>query len=143
MTLKKIEQIVTLFENSKLNEMDVEFEEIKISLRKSVVQSLPSNQIIESKITPQTEDEVLELDNQHWIVSPLVGTFYRASSPSAKPFVEVGQEVHENDILCVIEAMKVMNEIRSNVNGKVKEISVDNNDLVEYDQRLIRIEIND
>ncbi|MCD6082956.1 acetyl-CoA carboxylase biotin carboxyl carrier protein, partial [Candidatus Aerophobetes bacterium] len=72
--------------------------------------------------------------------SPLVGTFYRAPSPEEEPFVEVGDEVTEGQTLCIIEAMKVMNEITSEVSGKVKKILVENGQPVEYDQELFLIE---
>ncbi len=72
--------------------------------------------------------------------SPLVGTFYRSSSPDEEPFVEVGDEVKTGETLCVIEAMKVMNEITSELEGKVREILVGNEQPVEYDQQLFLIE---
>jgi acetyl-CoA carboxylase biotin carboxyl carrier protein len=73
------------------------------------------------------------------VVSPLVGTLYRASAPDAAPFVEVGQEVKVGDTLCIVEAMKVMNEIKNEVNGKVLEIKVENGKLVEFGQVLFLI----
>ena len=74
------------------------------------------------------------------VTSPLVGTFYQAPAPGAAPFVEVGQEVKVGDTLCIVEAMKVMNEIKSEVNGKVLEIKVENNKPVEFGQILFLIE---
>ena len=72
--------------------------------------------------------------------SPLVGTFYRSSSPDESPFVEVGDEVKTGETLCIIEAMKVMNEITSELEGRVREILVGNGQPVEYDQQLFLIE---
>ncbi|MCX5642215.1 MAG: acetyl-CoA carboxylase biotin carboxyl carrier protein [Candidatus Omnitrophica bacterium] len=74
------------------------------------------------------------------VTSPLVGTIYRASAPGAAPFVEVGQEVKVGDTLCIVEAMKVMNEIKSEVNGKVFEIKIENGKIVEFGQVLFLIE---
>ena len=74
------------------------------------------------------------------IKAPIVGTFYRASSPDADPFVKVGDKVQVGDVLCIIEAMKLMNEIESEVSGTIKEILVENADPVEYDQPLFVIE---
>ncbi len=76
----------------------------------------------------------------HVIKSPMVGTFYRASSPTAKSFVEVGQSVNVGDTLCIVEAMKMMNQIESDKAGVVKEILVDNQDPVEFDQPMFIIE---
>ena len=74
------------------------------------------------------------------VKSPMVGTFYRASSPTAKPFAEVGQTVNAGDTLCIIEAMKMMNQIESDKSGVVKAILVDNQDPVEFDQPMFIIE---
>lgn len=74
------------------------------------------------------------------VTSPLVGTFYRAPAPGAAAFVEIGQEVKVGDTLCIVEAMKVMNEIKSDVNGKILEIKVENNKPVEFGQVLFLIE---
>ena len=74
------------------------------------------------------------------VTSPLVGTFYRAPAPGAAPFAEVGQEVKVGDTLCIVEAMKVMNEIKSEVDGKVLEIKVENGKPVEFGQTLFLIE---
>lgn len=74
------------------------------------------------------------------IKAPLVGTFYRASSPDADPFVEVGDKVKSGDVLCIVEAMKSMNEIQSEVTGVVKQVCSENAELVEYEQVLFRID---
>ena len=76
----------------------------------------------------------------HTVKSPMVGTFYRASSPSVPSFVEVGQTVNVGDVLCIVEAMKMMNQIESDKSGVVKAILVDNEDPVEFDQPLFIIE---
>ncbi len=144
MVIKKIKQIISMFENSKLSEMEVEFEDIKLSLKKPQVSSNVNIQTIPNNLP--TEDKNIhyeEKEKGEWITSPLVGTFYRAASPTSDPFVAVNQEVVVGDVICVIEAMKVMNEIKSTVSGVVKEIAVDNEQLVEFDQQLIRIEKHD
>ncbi|WP_100642570.1 acetyl-CoA carboxylase biotin carboxyl carrier protein [Alteromonas facilis] len=76
----------------------------------------------------------------HVVKSPMVGTFYRASSPEAKPFVEVGQTVNVGDTLCIVEAMKMMNQIEADKAGVVREILIENQDAVEYDQPMFIIE---
>jgi acetyl-CoA carboxylase biotin carboxyl carrier protein len=74
------------------------------------------------------------------IASPFVGTFYRSPTPEAAPFVEVGQTVHKGQVVCIVEAMKLMNEIESDVDGKVLEVLVGNGEHVEYGQALFRVE---
>ncbi|MDQ1351043.1 MAG: acetyl-CoA carboxylase biotin carboxyl carrier protein [Acidobacteriota bacterium] len=99
---------------------------------------------------PRPEEKELEtpskseipLENYHAVTAPLVGTFYRASGPDAAPFVEVGDQVKTGDVLCIVEAMKSMNEIQSDVNGIVKEICANNAELVEFDQVLFKIQKN-
>jgi len=79
-------------------------------------------------------------DNYHTVQTPLVGTFYRASTPDTEPFVEVGDRIKRGDVLCIVEAMKSMNEIQADVNGVVKEICANNAELVEFEQPLFKIE---
>ncbi len=87
-------------------------------------------------IIPETKQEVKE---GNIVASPIVGTFYSSSSPSKPAYVKVGDKVKEGDVLCIIEAMKVMNEITSPYNGEIVEILIDNEDMVEYNQPLFRI----
>lgn len=82
------------------------------------------------------------VDDYYNVTAPLVGTFYRASAPEAAPFVEVGDKVKTGDVLCIVEAMKSMNEIQSDVSGVVMEICVNNAELVEFDQVLFKIQKN-
>lgn len=91
------------------------------------------------KTAPPAPMEIFE-ENFHAVAAPLVGTFYRATAPDADPFVEVGDRVKNGDVLCIVEAMKSMNEIQSDADGVVKEICVENADLVEFDQVLFKIE---
>ncbi len=88
-----------------------------------------------SHISP--ENRLSKETNQKVIKAPLVGTFYEAEGPNAKPFVEVGSYVHKGDVVCIIEAMKLMNEVEAEEEGEVVEILVNNEDMVEYNQPLI------
>ena len=93
----------------------------------------------------RSEKEILDEDENktsviHEIKTPLVGTFYRASSPESESFVEIGDHVNINDTLCIIEAMKSLNEIKADIKGVIKDIPVNNGDLVEYDQILFLIQ---
>ncbi|MCM8807426.1 MAG: acetyl-CoA carboxylase biotin carboxyl carrier protein, partial [Candidatus Omnitrophica bacterium] len=103
----------------------------EIKERKVVEESPPIN--IE-KIVEEAKRSTQELENIVYVKSPLVGTFYRAPSPTSPPFVETGSIVKKGDPLCIIEAMKVMNEIKSEYDGIVKEILVENGKPVEYGQ---------
>lgn len=87
-------------------------------------------------IIPETKKEIKE---GNIVASPIVGTFYSSSSPTKPAYVKVGDKVKEGDVLCIIEAMKVMNEIKSQYSGEIVEILVDNEDMVEYNQPLFRI----
>ena len=100
---------------------------------------LTGPQIIETKETPETP--VLENDNNHVIIkSPIIGTFYRKPSPDKPSFVEVGQKVSKGDVICVIEAMKLFNEIESDFSGEIVKILVDDQSPVEFDQPLFLID---
>ncbi|HRR96786.1 MAG TPA: acetyl-CoA carboxylase biotin carboxyl carrier protein, partial [Candidatus Ratteibacteria bacterium] len=94
-----------------------------------------------SDILKKTEEHTQKIENIVYVKSPLVGTFYRSPSPESPPFVEVGKEVKNGDVLCILEAMKVMNEIKADVDGTIKEILVENGKPVEFGQVLFVIEI--
>lgn len=100
----------------------------------------PSDQGISSpRPTGEAESSALQETPHHIVRSPMVGTFYRAASPGAKPFVEVGQTVRQGQTVCIIEAMKMLNQIESDANGVIAEILVDNEQPVEFDQPLFTI----
>lgn len=88
---------------------------------------------------PAQLDTPAEKEEGTWVLSPTVGVFYAAPSPDAKPYVQVGDQVKKGDVLCIIEAMKLMNEIPAEVEGTVAEIAVGNGQVVEYNQPLFRI----
>lgn len=106
---------------------------------RKVIEESPKVDIEE--IVEESKHPTQELENVVYVKSPLVGTFYRAPSPTSSPFVEIGKEVKKGDVLCIIEAMKVMNEIKSEYDGIVKEILVENSKPVEYGQVLFIIEV--
>lgn len=112
-----------------------EGEEVE-SIEETETEALSSKKIEEEKKDSQKPKNVV------YVKSPLVGTFYRAPSPESPPFVEVGSEVKKGDTLCIIEAMKVMNEIKSEYDGVVKEILVENGQPVEYGQVLFAISLS-
>lgn len=142
MDIKKIKQIIKVFEDSALQKLEIEADDLKIEMEKpetkvtTVVSETvaPSNPFIAEEVK-----EEKEADNKDWVKSPLVGTFYVAPSPEAAPFVKVGDRVKEGDVLCIIEAMKVMNEIKAPKSGYVTEVKAQNGELVQFDQELIAL----
>ncbi|MDF9824705.1 acetyl-CoA carboxylase biotin carboxyl carrier protein [Breznakia sp. PF5-3] len=139
MDTKKVKQIMELFEDSTLMEMDLEVEDLKIRMKKASA----SQHVVPYVESMPIQMEQAQKDSSHLgeaIKSPLVGTFYAAASEGAKPFVEVGTQVAKGDTLCIIEAMKVMNEIKAERDGTITSIVVKNNDMVQFDDVLMYIE---
>lgn len=122
--------------------LSVEKPEFKLYLVKEGAENLVSApaRTVAAGLAPETVLEPAINKNAVSVTSPLVGTFYRAPAPGAALFVEVGQEVKAGDTLCIVEAMKVMNEIKGEVNGKVLEIKAENGKPVEFGQVLFLIE---
>lgn len=148
--LEYIEQLVKMVSDSELTELTLEEKESAIVIRKEkeVVQAqtilpqtvaAPAVQAPAASVT-QEEKAVEEAPKGKPVTSPMVGTFYMASSPGAKPFVEVGSTVSAGQVVCIIEAMKLMNEIESEVSGKVTQICVKDGEAVEYGQVLMYVE---
>ena len=146
-----IEKLAKIITDNGLTEISLEDGEQAITIRKDlpdvvvgasasaaspVVQSAPV--AAAEAAVPETKAEALEQGKA--ITSPMVGTFYSASSPESEPFVEVGSEVAVGDVVCIIEAMKLMNEIKSEQAGKVVKICVKNGDPVEFGQVLMYVE---
>ena len=143
MEYEKIKQLIDEMGNSKLTEVNIEFPDgTKISMKKDKIQekiiqntSIIKNDTIENQIKENTNEKKGNI-----IKSPMVGTFYLKPSPTAEPYIEIGKEVKKGDVLCIIEAMKLMNEIESEYTGKVIEILVKDGEAVEYGTPLLRIE---
>ena len=143
MEYEKIKQLIEEMGNSKLTEVDIEFPDgTKISMKKDKMQEkiIQNTPIVEKNTI---ENQIKEDKNEkkgNIIKSPMVGTFYLKPSPTAEPYIEIGKEVKKGDVLCIIEAMKLMNEIESEYTGKVTEILVKDGEAVEYGTPLLRIE---
>lgn len=143
MEYEKIKQLIDEMGNSKLTEIDIEFPDgTKISMKKDKIQekiiqntSIVENDTIENQIKEDKNEKKGNI-----IKSPMVGTFYLKPSPTAEPYIEIGKEVKKGDVLCIIEAMKLMNEIESEYTGNVIEILVKDGEAVEYGTPLFRIE---
>ncbi len=153
MNVKEIKEMIILMNENNLSELEIEKEGMRIKLKKSAAanapEGLPGPIFIErEKVPPSSESRVPENSpkeaspgkNKNEIRSPMVGTFYRAPSPESPPFVQANQEIEPGQVICIIEAMKLMNEIKSEVKGKILEILVDNAEPVEFGQPLFLIE---
>jgi len=145
MNIKKIEEVIRLMEKHNLTEISIEEEGAKVHLRKGPgghiekVLHMPSPVVTpaEYKAPLPPQEEVKKYTE---IKAPMVGTFYRSPSPDAKPFVDIGSTINEGDVLCIIEAMKLMNEIKSEVKGKIIDIVVENAEPVEFGQVMFLVE---
>lgn len=140
MDTKKIKQIMELFEASSVAEMSLEVEDIKIGLKKfsEVAQPISAVMPVAPIAAEVTIEDVAQAAGEA-IKSPLVGTFYMAANEGATPFVEVGSTVKKGDTLCIIEAMKVMNEIKAERDGKITAVLAKNNEMVQFDDVLMYI----
>ena len=162
MNLQEIKQLIKVVEKSDIGEIEIEEEGFKIRISKNskfftptpapavkqaepvaqapAVPEVPAPAAEPAVEKPEAKEEPVVGDNIVEVRSPMVGTFYRAPAPDADPYVEVGDTVTVGQTLCIIEAMKLMNEIQSEVNGKIVKILVENAQPVEFDQVLFLIE---
>jgi acetyl-CoA carboxylase biotin carboxyl carrier protein len=158
MDLNYLKKLIKMLDTSNLAELEIEEEGTKIKLSKPrpkisqnipavqipnyFEQNLPASKPQEVKPEQKGEDkkEEIKKDNLLEIRSPMVGTYYSAPSPDADPYVKVGSEIKQGNTVCIIEAMKLMNEIESEVSGKIVEICVKNGQAVEYDHLLFLVE---
>ncbi|MCF6408400.1 acetyl-CoA carboxylase biotin carboxyl carrier protein [Pseudalkalibacillus salsuginis] len=160
--IQEIRELIKLIDQSSINEFEYEQEGAKITMKKGVeeqpeVQQTPqavtqapvqaevpqqNPQTVEEKPEPKSEDEKpgKEMDESlHKIESPMVGTFYASPSPDEDSYVKTGDKVSNDSIVCIIEAMKLFNEIEAEVNGEIVEILAENGQLVEYGQPLFLV----
>ena len=154
MEINEIKKLIKVFENANVTELSIQEGDLKIKLSKNgaantVVSSSPlpsmeipaatQTEIVQSELEKKAVESKSE-DNLHIINSPIVGTFYRAPAPDADSYVEIGDTVSSGSVLCIVEAMKLMNEIECDVNGKIVQILVENGTPVEFNQPLFKIE---
>jgi len=145
---KEIKKLIDFMEEKNLSQFELEVEGFKIKFCKNQQPVFPTGseqQIISSPendgSSALTSDQQEEKDNRHFIFSPMVGTFFRSPDPSSPPFADIGESVKKNQTLCIVEAMKLMNEIESDVDGTVDEIFVENGKPIEYGQRLFAVKV--
>ena len=155
MDLRKIKKLMELLEESGIAEIEVKEgeESIKLSRNISSTTNMQVPQIIQQPVQtsqPPTNQEAFDMganavdnlkkEKRNTVNSPMVGTFYASASPESKPFVTIGQSVKKGDTLCILEAMKMMNQVQAESDGKIVEILVDNAEPVEFDQPLFVLE---
>ena len=145
MDIRKIKTLIEMLEESNLNEIEVSQgdESVRISKGKNLVDNIENNQI-NTSISSQEKVSINEDDTRKFVgnqvKAPLVGTFYRKPSPDSDPFVKVGDIVKKGQVLCIIEAMKMMNEIKSEFDGEVSSIEIEDGQPVEFGQTIIVIQ---
>tara|TARA_B100001564_G_scaffold351618_1_gene357728 strand:- start:1142 stop:1600 length:459 start_codon:yes stop_codon:yes gene_type:complete len=152
MDLRKIKKLMELLEESGIAEIEVKEGEESIKLSRNIAGvAAPAQQMIQQpmmtqQLAPQTtssedgKENDSSNENRNTVNSPMVGTFYASASPESKPFVTVGQSVKKGDTLCILEAMKMMNQVQAESDGKILKILVDNAEPVEFDQPLFIVE---
>jgi len=149
MNLKEIKEMINLMNENDLVELEIEKDGMRIRLKKmaSGTTEVFTGPVTfeKDKISKETPTRISEESEKATlktleIKAPMVGTFYRSPSPEAPPYVEVGQTVEPGQVICVVEAMKLMNEIKSEIKGKVLEVLVDNAEPVEFGQSLFLFE---
>lgn len=149
--LDYVEKLITMLNNSDLTEIKLEDGTEKIILKKHLNEISAGGfaPIVHSTYMPKQEPPAATSEKSQEnkeekkgtpVVSPMVGTFYKSPAPNAKPFIEIGQTIATGQIVCIIEAMKLMNEIESDVSGRVIEICVEDGQPVEYGQVLMYVE---
>ncbi|WDL97025.1 acetyl-CoA carboxylase biotin carboxyl carrier protein [Alicyclobacillus sp. ALC3] len=159
----EIRELIRLLDETSITELQVESDNTKLLIKKQEISTAVGTAPVTSMPTPATQpiasvsenvqvhsasasplaQPVAEADeNVHIVTSPMVGTFYRSPSPDAPPYVEVGTKVSTKSVLCIVEAMKLMNEIEAEVSGEVMEVLAENGQLVEYGQPLVKVRLS-
>ncbi len=146
-----IEKLAKIIADNELTEISLEDGEQAITIRKDLAEvvttavaaapaAAPAPVVCQTTVNPAVVEVEKEAPKGKAITSPMVGTFYAAPSPEAEPFVEVGKTIAEGDVVCIVEAMKLMNEIKADHAGKITQICVSNGDPVEFGQVLMYVE---
>ncbi|MFT4676679.1 MAG: acetyl-CoA carboxylase biotin carboxyl carrier protein [Patiriisocius sp.] len=138
MDIRKVKKLIELMEASDISEIEIKEGAESIRIARRTNQSPPVPQ--PAAVTPEPmQNVVVQKPLGHLIRAPMVGTFYRAPSPGSPDFIELGSRVKEGDTLCIIESMKMMNQIKADKSGKIEAILVENETPIEFDQPLITI----
>jgi len=148
MDLKQIEELIEILKDTDVSELKIEEDDIEIDIKRGFNNNVVTSQpVVNTKVSNESEvknkkSEKNEEENKdrEEIVAPMVGTFYRSPSPEADPFVEIGDTVENGDVVCILEAMKLMNEIEAETKCKIIDVLVEDGEAIEYGQPLFEIE---
>ena len=141
MDIRKIKKLIQMLQDSDLREIEVKEGEESVRIARGIDTPSNSLQSTQANISPTSNNQdITSISSGSSIKSPIVGTFYRKPAPDKPPYVELGDHVNTGDVVCIVEAMKMMNEIKSEFTGIVTAISVEDGEPVEFDQSLIIIE---
>ncbi len=151
MKSKEIRDLIDFIAETGLNEVNIETEELKLSVKRSadvLAQAAPIAAAVQPMVAPTVAQQAdvsvatAPSDNENYVEvkSPMIGTFYRSANPESAPFVSVGDSISSGQIVCVVEAMKLFNEIETEVSGTIVKVLVDNSSPVEYDQPLFLVD---
>ncbi|MFT6222019.1 MAG: acetyl-CoA carboxylase biotin carboxyl carrier protein [Candidatus Endobugula sp.] len=150
MDIRKIKKLIELLEESDIGELEIKEgeESVRISrgnhhlaqaFQPQYIQQAPAAAPVAAAVTAEQVPAAEAVPSGHLVKSPMVGTFYRSPSPSSPSFIEVGQHVKAGDVICIIEAMKMMNQIEADKTGVIEAIHVDDGEPVEFDQPMVTI----
>ena len=145
MDIRKIKKLIEMLQASDLREIEVKEGEESVRIARGGISSPTEEYVISNQTTQavKTSTEEIDIDDSNasgnHIKSPIVGTFYRKPAPDKPPFVEAGDHVEKGQVVCIVEAMKMMNEIKSDFSGTIKSINVEDGTPVEFDQNLITV----
>lgn len=148
MEFNELKELIDLFSKSSIDELDLEQKGLTLKLAKkkeTVVAAAPAAvaagpaPVVAAEPAAAPAAEVNEDEGLVFVTSPIVGTFYRAPNPNSDPFVKVGSNIHQGQTLCIVEAMKLMNEIQADYDGEIVKILVENGQGVEFGQRLFAV----
>lgn len=140
MDIRKVKKLIELMEDSDIQEIEIKEGEEAVRISRAIgstAMAVPVNVAVPAAAQPDAPKEVIP--KGHVIKAPMVGNFFRAASPNSPPFVETGQHVREGETVCIIESMKMMNQIKADRSGVIEMILVENGETVEFDQPLITI----
>lgn len=148
MDLKQIEELIEILKETEVSELKIEEDDVKIDIKRGFTNNVVKEQpVVTTKVNNESQEKNKNLEkteeeniDREEIVAPMVGTFYRSPSPDAEPFVEIGDTVENGDVVCILEAMKLMNEIEAETKCKIIDVLVEDGEAIEYGQPLFEIE---
>lgn len=151
MDLKAIKNLIKIVSKSKISELNVKIDNIEVYIKKNAIKYIDSNQLLSVTNTEMQNSNELEKDKNkdknkynesHYVIikSPMIGTFYSRPSPDKEPYVKIGDQIEPGVKICIIEAMKLFNDIEAEISGKIIKILVEDTSPVEYDQPLFLVD---